>query len=205
VPFLGEATRRRHQAIISSDTRFAAACRLLAALWRADRDLPAGSHLETNGKGKTRRVTAGWRLHRDAAQAGATFLAPAIRSYAREALLFREPGAVWNEDRLWGNLLSSQALTLNLLAPLALDLSLATPVWQRLLPGFVHQVKRIRFEHSPGRFDGHYFGDGTAFDALIEGVTLDGEPAIVSIEVKFIEDMVGPAATHRARYDETAV
>jgi hypothetical protein len=165
---------------------------------------PAGTHLETDAKGKTRRVTAGWRLRRDAAQTGATFLSPAIRSYAREALLFREPGAVWNEERLWGNLLSSQAATLNLLAPLALDLTLASRVWRLLLPDFVHQVTGFRFEHSPGRFGDQYFGDGTAFDAVIDCVTPASEAAVITIEFKLIEDMVGPAATHRSRYDETA-
>jgi hypothetical protein len=150
-PFVPEDVRRRHHAFVASDTRFAAACRLLAALWRADHDLPAGTPLETDAKGKTRCITAGWRLRRDVAQAGATFLSSTVRAYAREALLFREPGAVWNEDRLWGNLLSSQALTLNLLAPLALDLALASRVWQQLLLGFAHEVTQIRFEHSPGK------------------------------------------------------
>jgi hypothetical protein len=111
---------------------------------------------------------------------------------------------VWNEERLWGNLLSSQAATLNLLAPLALDLTLASRVWRLLLPEFVHQVTGFRFEHSPGRFGDQYFGDGTAFDAVIDCVTPASEAAVITIEFKLIEDMVGPAATHRSRYDETA-
>ncbi len=84
-----------------------------------------------------------WLLHREAAQTGSTFLTPAIRDHARQALLFREPGALWNEDRLWANLLSSQALTLNLLAPLATDLALASRVWRRLLPGFIQDVTAL--------------------------------------------------------------
>jgi hypothetical protein len=71
-PFVPEDVRRRHHAFVASDTRFAAACRLLAALWRTDHDLPAGTRLETDAKGKTRRTTAGWRLRRNAAQAGKT-------------------------------------------------------------------------------------------------------------------------------------
>nr|WP_210168774.1 hypothetical protein [Methylobacterium sp. Leaf465] len=118
-------------------------------------------------------------------------------------MLFREPGSLWEEGRLWGNLLSSQALTLNLLAPLAQDLDLASGVWRRLLPGFVNTVSDLRFEHSPGRRGPDYFGDGTAFDVLLDVVTPDGEPAIVAVEVKYVEGMNGPTPTPRPCYAET--
>ncbi|MCF4124451.1 hypothetical protein HBB12_003515 [Methylobacterium sp. SyP6R] len=103
-----------------------------------------------------------------------------------------------------GPTFSSQALTLNLLAPLATDLDLATRVWRHLLPGFIQDVTALRFEHSPGRFDDAYFGDGTALDALIEAITPDGEAAVVTVELKFVEGLSGPAATPRARYVEAA-
>lgn len=203
-PFLSETLRRQHHAFVANDSRFAASCRVLAHLWRQDQRLPAATFIATAPAGKPRRRPANWLLRRDAAQAGATFLTPAIRDHARQALLFREPGAMWNEDRLWANLLSSQALTLNLLAPLATDLALATRVFRALLPGFVDQVRGIRFEHSPGRFDDRYFGDGTALDALIEAITPDGEIAVITIEVKFTEGLTGPTATPRERYVEAA-
>ncbi len=203
-PFLSEAIRRQHHTFVANDSRFAASARLLAHLWRQDQQLPPTSAARTATLRQPRRGPANWLLHREAAQTGATFLNPAIREHARQALLFREPGALWNEDRLWANLLSSQALTLNLLAPLATDLDLASRVWRRLLPGFIQDVTALRFEHSPGRFDGAYFGDGTALDALIEAITPDGEAAIVTIELKFVEGLSGPAATPRARYVEAA-
>jgi hypothetical protein len=137
------------------------------------------------------------------AQAGATFLTPEICAYAREALLFREPGSLWEEGRLWGNLLSSQAMTLNLLAPLARNLDLATAVWRHLLPGFVHTITGLRFEHSPGRHGPEYFGDGTALDVMLDVVTPDGEPAFVTVEVKYVEGMNGPIPPPRACYAET--
>jgi hypothetical protein len=112
---------------------------------------------------------------------------------------------MWNEDRLWANLLSSQALTLNLLAPLAIDRALATRIFRILLPGFVDQVRGIRFEHSPGRFDASYFGDGTALDAIIEISTPEtGEIGVITIEVKLTEGLTGPSATPRTRYVEAA-
>ncbi|HEV2544929.1 MAG TPA: hypothetical protein VGU70_19425 [Methylobacterium sp.] len=203
-PFLSEPLRRQHHAFIANDSRFAASARLLAHLWRQDQQLPTATFISRDSASKPRRRPANWFLRRDAAQAGATFLTPAIRDHARQALLFREPGAMWNEDRLWANLLSSQALTLNLLAPLATDLALATRVFRSLLPGFVDQVRSIRFEHSPGRFDDRYFGDGTALDALIEATTPDGEIAVITIEVKFTEGLTGPTATPRDRYVEAA-
>jgi len=203
-PFLNEAIRRRHHSFVANDSRFAASARLLAHLWRQDHQLPAATFISRDPDSKPRRRPANWLLRRDAAQAGGTFFTPAIRDHARQALVFREPGAMWNEGRLWANLLSSQALTLNLLAPLAADLALATRVLRSLLPGFVDQVRSIRFEHSPGRFDDRYFGDGTALDALIEAVTPDGEIAVITIEVKLTEGLTGPSATARARYVEAA-
>lgn len=203
-PFLNEGIRQRHHTYVANDSRFAASTRLLAHLWRQDQQLPAATFITSDPASKPRRRTANWLLRRDAAQAGATFLTPAIRDHARQALLFREPGAMWNEDRLWANLLSSQALTLNLLAPLAIDLALATRVFRTLLPGFVGDVRSIRFEHSPGRFKASYFGDGTALDALIEVATPEGEIAAIAIEVKLTEGLTGPSATPRTRYVEAA-
>ncbi|UMY16783.1 hypothetical protein MMB17_19250 [Methylobacterium organophilum] len=203
-PFLNEAIRRRHHAFVANDSRFAASARLLAHLWRQDQQLPAATFITRDPTSKPRRRPANWLLRRDTAQAGATFLTLAIRDHARQALLFREPGAMWNEDRLWANLLSSQALTLNLLAPLAIDLVLATRVFRNLLPSFIGEVRSIRFEHSPGRFDDRYFGDGTALDAMIEAITPDGEIAVITIEVKLTEGLTGPTATPRNRYGEAA-
>ncbi|WP_156648071.1 hypothetical protein [Methylobacterium sp. Leaf88] len=212
VPFVPEAILRQHHVFVPSDNRFTAACRLLAALWRHDQGLPCGIHTpgprRRAGEASStallpKAVRLGSRLAPAAARAGATFLTPEIGSYAREVLLFREPGSLWEEGRLWGNLLSSQAMTLNLLAPMARDLDLATAVWRLLLAGFVHTVTALRFEHSPGRRGPDYFGDGTAFDVLLDVVTPDGEPAFVAVEVKYVEGMNGPTPPPRPCYAET--
>ncbi|GJD93133.1 PGN_0703 family putative restriction endonuclease [Methylobacterium iners] len=203
-PFLDEATRRRHHTFVATDDRHAASCRMLAHLWRQDQQLPAATFVSRDSANKPRRRPANWLLRQEAAHAGATFLAPTIRDHARQTLLFREPGALWNEERLWGHLLSSQAMTVNLLAGMAIDLTLATQVWRSLLPDFVHEVRGIRLEHSPGRFDDAWFGDGTAVDALIEAVTPEGEAAVITIEVKLVEGLTGPSATPRERYVEAA-
>ncbi|WP_187278759.1 hypothetical protein, partial [Methylobacterium sp. WL12] len=203
-PFLPTDLLRQHGAFIATDTRFAAATRLLAALWRADRGLTAGLHVRRLPNGRTRSSPAGWRLRPDAAKADAAFFSAETAAFVQKALVLREPGALWDEAKIRGNLLSSAGLALNLFVAQALDLTLATRVWARLLPDFVHQVTAIRFETSPGRDDPTYLGDGTAFDLVVDVITPDGEPAFIAIKLKFIEAMVGPAASPRPRYTETA-
>lgn len=203
-PALPNALRKAHGAFISTDTRFAASARILASLWRADQGLPAGIHVARGTDGKTRRVRAGYRLRPDAARAGATFLDPATHAFVRRALVLREPGSAWDFPKITGHLLSSQGLLLNLLAPLAADRDLATAVFQRLLPDFVHSVTGIVFETAPARDDPSWLGDGTAWDARLDIITPDGEPGFIAVESKFIEAMAGPAASHRPRYAEVA-
>lgn len=201
-PLIPDFVRRAKQVFVATDNRFGAAARLLSALWREEQKLPIGAFI-VGYKGDTRRIKLGSRISAAAARAGANFMTNDVMALAKAELLFREPGSVWNEERLWTNLLSSQALTVNLWAPMAFDLTLASAVWKSLLPDFVETVTRIRFEHSPGRFQENYFGDGTAFDVLAEVVTPDGEIAFVAAELKYVEEMLAPAARHRDRYDET--
>lgn len=143
-------------------------------------------------------------LSRDAARAGFNFMFPSIHAFVRRELLMREEGAAIDEHRLFGNALSSMPLAFNLFAPMALDLGLATSVFRRLLPGFVHQVTGFRFEHSPGRREERFLHDGTAFDVAIGIITPDGEQGTVFVEVKYSEDMAGPAARFRDRYDDVS-
>ncbi len=206
-PVIPDAVRRQHAAFIAGDTRFASAARLLSSLWRADHKLPCGLHIEIGSgskAGKIRKLRAGWRLRREDALAGRTFLTPEIAAYVRRALILREPGAMWDEAKILGHLLSSQGLALNLFVPMALDLNLATRVWSRLLPDFVHHVTHLKFETSPGRGDERYLFDGSAFDLQLDVITPDGETAFIAIELKFIEQMIGPSASIRARYGEVA-
>ena len=109
-----------------------------------------------------------------------------------------------DEDRLFRNALSSMPLVFNLFGPMVIDPRLATAVFRRLLPTFVHSVESIHFEHSPGRFDDRFLMDGTAFDVALRVVTPEGESGTVFIELKYSEDMTGPAARPRPRYDEAS-
>jgi hypothetical protein len=203
-PLVPDFVHREYHTFVATDTRFAAAARLLSAIWREEQGIPIGS-ISARPNARSRRIKLGSRISPSAAMDGATFMGPEVMALARAELLFREPGSVWDEERLWGNLLSSQALTVNLWAPMVLDPELATSVWRSLLPDFVGSVVRIRFEHSPGRFQEKYFGDGTAFDVLLEVATPDGEQAIIAVELKYVEDLTATPARHRERYDETTI
>lgn len=194
---------KRHQAYCSLDTRFRAAARLLQCVWLRDQGIPTRTAGQRSGD---EAATVGFasNLNADAADAGKNFLTPAIHQLVLRELLMREEGAAIDEDRLFSNALSSMPLCFNLFGPLALDLDLATSVFRRLLPEFVHSVEQIAFEHPPGRRETRFLADGTAFDLAVRVTTPEGESATVYVEVKYSKDMTGPAARMRDRYDEAA-
>lgn len=202
VPLVPEGILKRHHAFISTDTRFRSAARLLASYWREDQNIPIGFHVTDEPKPK--HIKLGSRLRPDAARAGLNFINPAVFDLVRHTLMLREEGAMIDEGRLHTNALSSMPLCFNLLGPLALDRGLATKVFAAILPGFVHTVESIDFETSPGRRDARFLDDGSAFDAALQVITPDGQPATVFIEVKYSEGMTGPVARHRPRYDEAS-
>ena len=90
------------------DTRFASGARLLQSIWRERRGLPVGKIKPEKG----RRRPLGSRLTPEVARTGVNFLTPEIAKLARRESVYREYGAFIEEERLWGNLLSSQPLSL---------------------------------------------------------------------------------------------
>jgi hypothetical protein len=202
VPLFPADVLKRHNAFISTDTRFRAAARLLASYWREEQSIPIGVHVTDEPNPK--QIELGSLLNDEAARAGRNFISTEVADLVRYALMLREEGALIDEDRLYGNALSSMPLCFNLLGPLALDLDLATKVFAAVLPGLVQTVQRIDFETSPGRRDARFLNDGTAFDAALKVITPGGEPATIFIEVKYSEGMTGPVARHRSRYDEVS-
>jgi hypothetical protein len=155
MPLLPSDLLKQHHCFISADTRFRAAARFLQSLWRGDAQIPIGMHLSPTGD-KPTRIKLGSRLQLKAARSGLNFVAPEVHQLVRRELILREGGAVIDVERLFANALSSMPLCFNLIGPMALDLDLATAVWRRLLPGFVHTVESISFEHSPGRADARF-------------------------------------------------
>lgn len=194
-PFVSDVVAKHYESHCSIDSRFRRAARLLQILWMRDRDIP-------NAAVDARGAHLGSYLRADAAESGQNFISPQIHLLALRELLLREEDAAIDEDRLITNTLSSMPLVFNAFGPLALDTKLATAVFRQLLPEFVHSVERIAFEHSPGRRDERFLADRSAFDVAVYVTTPEGEAGIVYAEVKYSEELAGPVARWRDRYDQ---
>lgn len=202
VPLIPEFVRRRHQVFIPADHRFKAAARFLQALWREDRGLAIGIHVDSRELHRPRRL--GSRISTAAGALGSNFLYPDIVPVVTRALAYREPGAAYDVDRLKTNLLSSQPLAFNLFGPLARDLAFATRFVAELLPGTLTEVTDILFEHSPGRGDPRFTADRTAYDVVLRGRDATGARAIVAVEIKYSEAGHEPAPPPHPRHAQIA-
>lgn len=200
-PLVPEAVLKRHGAYCAIDTRFRAAARLQQAIWLKEQNIQTAAD---DYAGRSGRSFLGSILSTSAARAGKNLLTKDVHRLALREWLLCEDDAAIDPERLFGNALSSMPLCFSLFGPMALDLTLATSVFRELLPGFVHKVEQIIFEHSPGRRNDRFLSDRTAFDLAVRVITPDGEPASIFIEVKFSESMEGPAARMRDRYNEAS-
>ncbi|MCW5701776.1 MAG: hypothetical protein KIT82_04260, partial [Bradyrhizobium sp.] len=180
-PLVPEKILREHGVFCAIDTRFRAAARLLQCLWLQDHDIPTASSLADNSFDGP--AAFGNILSPEAAYAGHNFLSAAIHRLALQEWLMCEEDAAIDDERLFGNALSSMPLVFNMFAPMALDRKLATAVFRELLPGFVRSVERIQFEHSPGRRDERFLADRSAVDLAAQVITPSGQPGTVFIEV----------------------
>lgn len=200
VPLLPDELLRKHHVHEPMDHRFRSAARLLQAMWRQDRELPIG-HYRVDGK----RKKLGSRISNTAARAGANFMMPAIAGLVRRELCYREPAALIDEGRLYGNLLSSMPLAFNVFGLLKLDLAFASRVLGDLFPDLAGaQVRAVLFEHSPGRGNPALTGDHSAFDVLLRYEKPNGTKGFVAIEVKYSESCQEPVPAIRPRYDDLA-
>lgn len=204
-PLVPDELLKRNNCFFEVDPRFRKAARLLQVLWLKDHNIEPGIHVR-GADSDAVIMPLHSNLSQSAARAGQNFLSPAIHAFVRRELIMREEGAAIDEERLFGNALSSMPMSFNLFAPMALDLSLATAVFKQLLPDFVQEVKGFKFEHSPSRErkPGEWLEDATAFDIAIKVITPEGEHGTIFIETKYSEDMSGPAARLRNRYDEVS-
>ena len=201
LPLVPDAFLKSHKVHFPADSRFRACARLLQAL-----------HLESAGWGIGAYTTASGRRRRmghlvgtfDGAS-GANFLSRDIHRLARRELAYREPGAMFEEKRLYENLLSSTPLALNLLGPLKLDQGLAEAFVREIAPELAGRVCAVTFEHSPGRGDRTFTDDATAFDAFINLRLDDGRKAFIAIEIKYSETAGEPEPRMRERYDDLSV
>lgn len=198
IPLVPSHILRAHRVYEPNDNRFTQAARFLQALWREDKGLPIGAHRSPEGK----RRKLGSRIESKLARQGGNFLSPAIAKLVLREAVYREIGAMIEEERLWTNLLSSQPLCFNLFGPMKLDLQLANQFFRHMFPDYVAEVTGIHFEHSPGRGNPEFTNDYTAFDVFVQCTTVDGESGFIAIEMKYTETMAEPLSNLRPRYDE---
>lgn len=198
LPLIPGAILKAHKAYCPNDSRFRSCARLLQALHRETGGWGIGTYETRTG----RKVKKGNLVGSSEGAAGANFLSPDIHRLARRELAYREPGAMFEEKRLYENLLSSTPLALNLLGPLKLDRDLAEAFVREVAPDLAGRVCAVTFEHSPGRGDPNFTDDGTAFDAFIVVRQDDGKKVFLAIETKYTESCTEPEARLRERYDD---
>lgn len=135
----------------------------------------------------------------------ATFMTKTVRDVVRAEVLDgnTSAGQLYEEPRIYDNLLTSQALCFNLFGELQRNLRLASGAVGELLGEPTLEVTAIHFEYSPGRSDARFTADKTAFDVFVV-YTSGGARGFLGIEVKYAENLNEAPARHRARYEELA-
>jgi len=197
LPLLPPELLRRYSCAGPLDTRFRSIARLRQSLWREQHDYPCGHYRD--GTGRSRRL--GSMVSNRIGRTGINLVDPSLLPQVQREIAYREVGAVIYVERLWTNLLTSQALVFNLFGPCKQNLALATAVLRRLLPDLVGEITEVVFEHAPGRGQPRFTADHTAFDVLLRCTTPQGRSGFVAIEVKYSEAPAGIAAPARPRYD----
>ena len=171
---------------------FASKARLLQSIWRTEK-----------GYEYDKESVYGNYLQLDfAKESGANFLTPEIFELVKHEVANKHlDRKVIKEPRIWNNLLSSQPLAFNLFGELKLDLALAALVFKDLYPERqIDSVTAIEFEHSPGRGNFKYTGDGSAFDVFVVYENNQNQQCFFGIEVKYAEDLNDAPASHKEVY-----
>lgn len=193
LPLIPSELLNEHTVNEPGDPRYRAAARMLQSLWRADHNLPIGPCVAEDGTVRD----LGSRLARQDAKKGANFLSPDLARLARYesgVLRARNPHPA---ERLWANMLSSQALCFNLFGDLKRDREKASRVFRGIWPEVIDSVDAVLFEHSPGRGADRFTADYTAFE-----FSARRRMGAVRRQVKYTESMTEHLAPHRSRYDE---
>jgi hypothetical protein len=117
---------------------------------------------------------------------------PSNRSVAIQAARRRlaERRGVLDSFRVLCNLMSGEALSINLFGLLVDDLELAAALFNVLLPGRVRSVKRIFLEWAP-QPPSDYLNDPTTFSLLVAYATPEGKTGFVAAETR-LTDPVPP-------------
>jgi hypothetical protein len=166
-------------------TEFRRAVRYHNAMWREANNYPIGTHRIRPG---TPPRLVGSHLDLEfARESGATFLTAKAVAAARTRTSFVEPHQIFDHQSFWADLLSSEALAVNLFGDLETDLARADRAVHSWWPAAPGRVTDVRFAHSPGRFDPSYSDSLRSFDAFFVLALPDGSSGALAIDVKYRE------------------
>ena len=176
------------------------------AQWREAHGHPIGTQPYRPLPGKPVRLV-GSRIPLDyGLETGANLVTPGALAAARHRTSFVEREQSFDHQRLWADLLSSEALAFNLFGDLSADLSAADHAAHILGPDAPGRVTELRFAHSPGRLDPQYLNSLRAFDAAFVLDGGDGSRGILGVNVRNHERAKGeiPKPENWRRYSEVA-
>ena len=188
-------------------TQFRQMTRYHQAQWREANGHPIGSQPYAPRPGDKLARPVGSRIPLAyGRETGANFLTAGALDAARARTSVVEPHQSFDHQRLWADLLSSEAVAFNLFGDLAADLRLAdraVHIWWPNAPG---KVANVRFAHSPGRLDWAWLNSLRAFDAAFVLDMGDGTQGIVGVGTKYHERAKGeiPKPENLRRYLEVA-
>jgi hypothetical protein len=169
-------------------TEFRRTTRYNQAQWREANGHPIGSQPHVPRPGGPAARPVGSRLPLTyGRETGANFLTKGALAAARARTSFIEPNQSFDQQRLWADLLSSEALAFNLFGDLAADLERANRAIHTWWPDTPGTVSEVRFAHSPGRLDPAWLNSLRAFDAAFVLDQGDGTQGIVAIDVNYHE------------------
>lgn len=184
-------------------TAFRRRVRLRQARWRERNGLPMGAQPIAPRPGERSRPLGSRLPLEHAERSGANFLTPGARAAVDDRLVQPELHQTLSTQRLWADLLSSMPMCFNLFGDLAQDDGAATAALRAWWPDVPGVVRRLAFEHSPGRLDPDYLGNRSAFDVAFLLELGSGHRGALGIETKYHECTgaeKAPSADRLARY-----
>jgi hypothetical protein len=185
-------------------TAFLQAARLHQARWRTEHDLPIGSQPYVPRPGDDGRPV-GSRIPLDfGLETGANLVTDTAREAARQRMSIVEREQSIDRQRLWADLLSSEALAFNLFGDLAADTRRADRLVRSWFPDAPGRVSEVRFLHSPGRLDPQWLNSLRQFHAAFVLDRGDGTHGIVAVDVRYHERLKPetPKPENMWRYQE---
>jgi len=168
-------------------TEFRRRSRYHQAQWREANGHPIGSQpYAPRPGGRTRPVGSRIPLAYGT-ETGANFLTTGALEAARARTSVIEPHQSFDQQRLWADLLSSEALAFNLFGDLAAEVGRADRAVHTWWPDAPGMVSEIRFAHSPGRLDPAWLNSLRAFDAAFVLDREDGTHGMVAVDTNYHE------------------